>query len=65
MMLLQGKIQYGKLPKKNNIKQIRSELYQRRLQIKFDKNIKWTKLIKLLKENEYDNNFFKSFTDHN
>ena len=62
--LIERKIQYGKLKKKYNMQQIRSELTARGLSIKFDEKTNWTTLIKLLKEHEKDKKYFKPLTSY-
>lgn len=60
--LIQGKIQFHKLKKKYNTKQIKDELVKRG--IEFDNRQNWTTLIKLLKQHEKDNNFFTPLTPY-
>eukprot|EP00957_Ditylum_brightwellii_P016664 1252736-Ditylum_brightwellii.AAC.1 len=60
--LIQGKIQYSKMKKDNNIEAIQQELQVQGLRNKFDGNTKWTILLVLPKENEGDEKYFKPVT---
>ena len=61
--LLQGKVQYGKMKKEENIKSVRDELSARNIQ--FSNKDNWTKLLTLLKEDEGDGKFFKPVIEYN
>ena len=61
--LLQGKIQYGKMKKDDNLEQVRRECDKRNL--RYDANTNWTSLIKFIKEDEHDNKYFTPKTDYN
>ena len=52
--LMQGKIQYGKMKKKDNIDAVREELKVRL--VNFDSNAGWKEMIKLLREHENKTN---------
>ena len=50
------------MKKEHNMIAVRNELLARN--IMFDDETKWTSLLKLLKENEGDNKYFKPLTDY-
>ena len=60
--LLQGKIQYAKMKKADNLDQIRRECEARNLP--FLPTTNWTNLINLIKRDEKDNKFFKPVSDY-
>ena len=60
--LLEGKIQFGKLLKSHNLDAVRDEVTARG--IVFLPTTNWTSLLKIIKENEGNNKFFKPLTDY-
>ena len=60
--LMDGKIQYHKMKKAHNLEAVRDELRERGCA--FDQTTNWTALLKILKEHEHDNKFFKPQTDY-
>ena len=60
--LIQGKIQYHKMKKDQNMIAVRNELLARN--VMFDDETKWIALLKLLKENEGDKKYFKPLTNY-
>ena len=60
--LLEGKHQYGKMKKDDNMKQVRDELRARN--VPFELNDNWTHLISLLKKDEGDDKYFFPKTDY-
>ena len=55
-------MQYHKLKKAHNLEQVRNELKERELPI--DQTTNWTALLKILKEDEQDNKYFKPRTNY-
>lgn len=62
--LLDGRIQIGKLKKVHNMDAIRNELTARGMGERFNAATNWTNLLKLLKEHEKDNKYFRPLTDY-
>ena len=62
--LILGKIRYHKTKKKHNINAVRGELVARGL-TNFDNKTNWLMLLKILKQHEQDEKFFKPQTDYN
>ena len=62
--LLQGRIQFHKMKKADNMDAVRNELIARGLQDRFTQNTNWTDLLKILKEDEEDVRFFTPVTEY-
>ena len=60
--LMSGKIQYHKMKKEHNMVQVRNELAARN--ISFDTSTSWTAMLKLLKQHEKDNKYFRPRTSY-